>query len=406
MNIWELFTGLGKSDDDNSNVSNELLAEGCDVKFVSPKQVRYQHDQYMAETDDTTYRGVRIEGLANDVYRVSIYMMEGSHPVWGGNTTMAPKLMRIEERKPSQMVFRGINGASPFDDFSDYGITIEKHDATIDKIILHMYDRSTDIAYLSETESKKKVSKKREKDEEYRKLFILTQHMIHEAEDRDGLRDAMEAAKRLQSPYIDAKLGEKYKSFSLDYLANICWVQGMKSATADADYIEDRMLALGVGMCISNYFTHFTVSDPNIAFNTTKIGYFLLSIAAGVHQLEEGLQYRGQLLTGHEIPLVVQSLIANKAGVGMRLEAYFISDYYYAAIKSDPVHQSMLDHAANIHRWLEDTTFAGRGADDYSLEEFAALGARRHMELFDTLREEDKDETYFISSEEISELMA
>lgn len=405
MNLRKLF-GLSGSEEIKSEAPNEVLREGCDVKFVSPKHVRYQHDQYMAETDDTTYRGVRIEGLADGVFRVSIYMIDGAHLVWGVNTTMAPKLMRVEKQNSAQTILRGIRGNSLFDDFSDYGVTIKSREGVIDKIVLHMHDRSTDIVYLSEKESNKRVSKKREKDEAYEKLFLATQYMIHEAEDREGLWDAMEAAKRLQSPYIDAKLGEKYKSFSLDYLANICWVQGMKSATKEADYLEDPALALGIGMCISNYFTHFSVSSPNTAFNVTKIGYFLLSIAAGIHHQEDGLKYRAQLMTGHESPMVVHSLTANKAGVGMRQEAYFISDYYYAALKSNPVDQAMLSHAKNIHRWLEDTTFAGKGADDYSLEEFAALGARRHMELFDTLREEDKEETYHISSEEISELMA
>jgi hypothetical protein len=399
MAFWDSI--FGKNKKSTTETPSEELR---DIAFVSNQHVRTTDGVETGRTDDACYRGVKVDANGDGTYTVGIYLQEGEHPVWGDNMTMAPKRMRITKRSKGVTVLRGISGSSIFDDFSDYGITIYKSLGEVDKIVLHMHDRDTYISYLSNRPKKEQVGKK-EIDEEYTNLFLSTQHMINDAEDVNDLHIVLKGAIVLKSPFLFAKLGEKYMDFSESDTAKVCWINGMASATGEADYVSDPLLSLGIGMCISNYFTHFTGYDVIVAFDVTKVGYFLLSIAIGVHQLSDGYAYRAQLFTGHELPITIQSFVTNKGAFGSRREPYFISDYYNAATKGESVNEAMLSHAGRIHNWLEDTTFEGKDADDYTLQEFVALGERRHLSLFDTLREEDKSEKYTISGEERTVLM-
>ena len=67
---------------------------------------------------------------------------------------MSPKPMRIVEQTTSKIVLRGypVRAMSPFGwiEFSgqDYGLTIFIKNGEVDKCVLHMYDRNTDLEYL------------------------------------------------------------------------------------------------------------------------------------------------------------------------------------------------------------------------------------------------------------------
>ena len=393
MAFWDsIFGGNKKAGKESSSIGFSNIA------FVSNQHVRTTGGIETGRTDESCYRGVKVDNNGDGTYTVGIYLQEGVHPVWGDNMTMAPKRMRIVSQDNDKVVLRGLDGITPFDDFSDYGITVHLKSNVVWKIVLHMHDRDTDIAYLA-GQAKNEESNDQDSTD-YDQLFLAAQYMINRAESEEDLQLVFKTAIALESPFIFARLGEKYISFSANEQAKLCWLNGMASATENADYVNEPLLALGIGMCVSNYFTHFTGNDMIVAFNVTKVGYFLLSIAIGIHQSTDGYAYRAQLLTGHELPIAVQSFVMNKGGFGSRMEPYFISDYYYAALKSDPVNEAMLNHARNIHNWLEDTTFAGKDADDYSLAEFAELGERRHSSLFDRLREEDRSEKYTISRKE------
>lgn len=399
MAFWDSIFGKNKKSETGSSSK-----EFSDIAFVSNQHVRTTGGVETGRTDESCYRGVKVDYNGDGTYTVGIYMLEGAHPVWGDNMTMAPKRMRIVSQGSDKIVLRGLSGNSVFDDFSDYGITIYRDVDIVYKIVLHMHDRDTDIAYLS-SRAEVKSKPDEEKGQEYEKLFLSTQHMINDASSEEDLQIVFRAAIALESPFIFAKLGEKYISFSAKDQAKLCWLNGMASATEQADYVKDPLLALGIGMCISNYFTHFFANDIIVAYDVTKVGYFLLSIAIGIHKVNEGYFYRAQLFTGHNLSMSVQTLITKKGGFGSRMEPYFISDYYYGAMNSEPVNEAMLNHARSIHNWLEDTTFSNKDADDYSLAEFAELGKHRHHSLFDALREEDKTETYTVSREERDALL-
>ena len=55
-------------------------------------------------------------------------------------------------------------------------------------------------------------------------------------------------------------------------------------------------------------------------------------------------------------------------------------------IKNSP-HGDMLNMAKQIHSDLEDLSIAGKGANEYSIQEISLLGEKRHMEMFTRLEE-------------------
>ena len=148
MSFFDIFRN--KKDDKGQERSVRSI-DLDDLKFVSNQHARYQNGQLTGTTDDTTYRGIRIRRHdgSGHLYTVSIHMVDGVHPIWNDNVTMAPKTMHVVSKTPDVIVLRGVAGHDVFSDFSDYGMTLHLDGDQVDKIVLHMHDRATDIHYLS-----------------------------------------------------------------------------------------------------------------------------------------------------------------------------------------------------------------------------------------------------------------
>lgn len=120
------------------------------IEFKSSDHIRYQHGMDVSGHNYNCNRTIRIEKniSGNEGYTVSIINNDGIHPLWGSNVQMAPKQMKVIGKSLNKISLRGWGcdrlGAS----FSDYGITIEFSDKSIDCITLHMFDRSVDIKYF------------------------------------------------------------------------------------------------------------------------------------------------------------------------------------------------------------------------------------------------------------------
>ena len=136
-----------------------------DFIFKSSDHLRYENGIHVSGPHHGgANRAVKVEPNKNgcsgynvqggDGYIVTIYNLEGAHPVWGNNVQMSPKPMRIVEQTTRKIVLRGypVQAMSPFGwiEFSgqDYGLTIFIKNEEVDKCVLHMYDRNTDLEYL------------------------------------------------------------------------------------------------------------------------------------------------------------------------------------------------------------------------------------------------------------------
>ena len=90
-------------------------------------------------------------------YTVTLYNLDGLHPLWKDNIQMAPKRMRIISTSDNIVELRGYGydenamalGAPLADaSFDSYGIMLLIENAEIRRIQLNMYDRNISIVYL------------------------------------------------------------------------------------------------------------------------------------------------------------------------------------------------------------------------------------------------------------------
>lgn len=118
--------------------------------FKSPDHLRYENGRHDSGPHGGARRAVKVEPNINggEGYTVTMYNLDGNHPVWQNNVQMAPKQMKIVSQDSSKVVLRGYGYDMMGASFADYGLTIHYNDGEISKCILHMHDRNVDIEYL------------------------------------------------------------------------------------------------------------------------------------------------------------------------------------------------------------------------------------------------------------------
>lgn len=125
-----------------------------DYKFLSDDHTRIQNGQSTNASNKGAWRGIRIRTSDHNIFYVSMYNMNGDHPVWGGNIQMAEKQMKVSEETNEKIILRGFGSDEMGGSFADYGLTLHKSNQDINKISLHMHDRNIDIVYLKVTNKK------------------------------------------------------------------------------------------------------------------------------------------------------------------------------------------------------------------------------------------------------------
>ena len=133
------------------------------IYFKSTKHQRYTNDVEVGDLQ-VCNRAVEIKPNiagcngynipAGKGYIVTIYNLDGDHPLWGNNVQMSPKPMVVVRQIENEIELRGypVLAMTPFGwmevDQSDYGITLYTESGNVKKCVLHMFDRNTDIAYM------------------------------------------------------------------------------------------------------------------------------------------------------------------------------------------------------------------------------------------------------------------
>lgn len=137
---------------------NNYPSEGS-VFFDSSDHIRFQDGIDVSGHNYGCNRRIVIEKNINEDkgYTVTIYNLDGIHPLWGNNIQMSPKRMQITSVDKNIVEFRGYGydenalamGASLSDaSFADYGVVLLIEDTSIKRIQLNMYDRDISIVYL------------------------------------------------------------------------------------------------------------------------------------------------------------------------------------------------------------------------------------------------------------------
>ncbi|WP_051224557.1 tetratricopeptide repeat protein [Flavobacterium tegetincola] len=138
---------MGLFDFFKSSDKKESKIDLTDFKFLSDDHIRIENGKPTNATNKGAWRGIRVKTTDNKIFNVTMYNMNGNHPVWGDNIQMAEKRMKIIENNNSKIVLRGFGTDAMGASFSDYGLTLHKSNNIIDSVTLHMHDRNVDIEY-------------------------------------------------------------------------------------------------------------------------------------------------------------------------------------------------------------------------------------------------------------------
>lgn len=128
---------------------NNLPPEGS-VTFTSSDHVRFQNGQNVSGHNYGSNRRFVIEKNieAQEGYTVTMYNLDGIHPIWQNNIQMAPKRMRVVSVDGNIVELRGYGFDQLGGDFSDYGVVLLIENSEISRLQLNMFDRNLCIVYL------------------------------------------------------------------------------------------------------------------------------------------------------------------------------------------------------------------------------------------------------------------
>ena len=120
------------------------------VAFTSLDHVRFQNNQDISGHNYGANRRLVIEKNIEDGegYTVTMFNLDGIHPLWQNNIQMSPKRMRITNVSDNIVQLRGYGYDSMGTSFADYGVVLLIENEEIIRAQLNMYDRNISIVYL------------------------------------------------------------------------------------------------------------------------------------------------------------------------------------------------------------------------------------------------------------------
>lgn len=122
-----------------------------EIKFNSSDHIRFQNGIDVSGHNYGCNRQIEIRGNINGEYgyTITIYNLDGNHPLWGNNIQMAPKQMEIFKVKNNIVSLIGFGTDLFGNSFSDYAIDIYfSPNKTIEKILLKIIDRNIELLYI------------------------------------------------------------------------------------------------------------------------------------------------------------------------------------------------------------------------------------------------------------------
>jgi hypothetical protein len=129
------------------------IAPSSDIShlyFESREHKRYNGGQWNGGDDGCCGRAIEVKTHPefSNSFLVTVYNLDGVHPVWGTNVQIAGKRMRVIESSNSHITLRGHGLDSRGFPFSNFGITIHFKDGGVDYISLYYHDRDVRLDYL------------------------------------------------------------------------------------------------------------------------------------------------------------------------------------------------------------------------------------------------------------------
>ena len=138
---------MGLFDFFKSDNSKKPSLDLTDFKFLSDDHTRIENGRPTNANNKGAWRGIRVKTSDNLIFSVTMYNMNENHPVWGDNIQMAEKQMKVIEENNENTILRGFGTDAMGASFADYGLTLHKSNNIVNKVTLHMHDRSINIVY-------------------------------------------------------------------------------------------------------------------------------------------------------------------------------------------------------------------------------------------------------------------
>ena len=143
---------------DDILTGNNNPSEG-EIIFDSSDHIRFQNGKDASGHNYGCNRRFVIEKNieGGEGYTVTMYNLDGLHPLWKDNIQMAPKRMHIVSANDNIVELRGygydenaLTLGAPLEDasFASYGVALLIEDGAIKRLQLNMYDRDISIVYL------------------------------------------------------------------------------------------------------------------------------------------------------------------------------------------------------------------------------------------------------------------
>lgn len=382
-----------------------------DLKFVSDDHVRYLNGHEVTGHNHDCWRGIRVQNNISDrkCYNVTIYDLDVNHSLWSNNIQVTPKQMKITEQNTSTIRLRGYGTDKTGESLADYGLTLHINNQAINKVTMHMYDRSVDIVYF----------KARNHQPQHIQPDITTQAIpalstntheikalskkINKCQDLETLRHLYNLKGDYNHPLICYAFGNAFLNMDDKASAKKALTQGGIYGIQYPCPLYENVSIDAVGQCLSLLMTEYPIADKANAIKVTALGYIYLSksIALQPRKAHNSYKTRGLLFKEHENKMVVRSLITDNVGLLVFVEPYIISDFYITSQAKDTPNKSLLMIARRIHQGLEDTTIGLKDADEYSLDEMADFGIKQHLTLFRTLEERYKNGQFNLTIEQL-----
>ena len=128
---------------------NNNPSEGF-VIFDSSDHIRFENNKPVTGHNYNCHRRLVIEKniSGEEGYTVTLYNLDGPHPIWNDNIQMAPKRMRIINISDDVIELRGFGEDQLGCSFADYGLSLRIVNDEITIAQLNMFDRYTCIVYL------------------------------------------------------------------------------------------------------------------------------------------------------------------------------------------------------------------------------------------------------------------
>ena len=138
------------------NIFLQCLIEGNNnpqegkILFDSSDHIRFQDGKAVSGHNYGCNRRIVIEKNieGNEGYTVTMYNLDGNHPLWQNNIQMAPKRMKIVSVDGNIVELRGYGYDQLGASFTDYGVAALIEEGCISRLQLNMFDRNISIIYL------------------------------------------------------------------------------------------------------------------------------------------------------------------------------------------------------------------------------------------------------------------